>query len=249
MPDAWHLDGPLLPAGLDAAALREASRARRARPLRQEVYADDGTPAAGNPYTVAERRTEIRLVQPADRGHPAVFLPLDLEALEHHYERNPADPRVAHRVSLDVDAFGTVLRAASVTYPRRAPEIPEQAESAVVVTERDVIHDTSEPGRLHLALPVEARSWELTGLPDPGRTPIHGRTRSPPPSRRRRRSRPRTSRPASRPQRRLIDHVRHRYYADDLSGSPSGRRGGLARAPVPDRAPRIHARAPRRGLR
>ena len=39
-PDAWHLDGPLLPAGLDAAALREASRARRARPLRQEVFAE-----------------------------------------------------------------------------------------------------------------------------------------------------------------------------------------------------------------
>ena len=75
-------------------------------------------------------------------------------------------------MSLDVDAFGTVLRAASVTYPRRAPKIPEQAESAVIVTERDVVHDTEDAARLHVALPIEARSWELAGLAVPGGRPF-----------------------------------------------------------------------------
>ena len=227
-PDAWHVEGPLLPSGLDAAALREASRARRTRPLRQEIFAEDGTAAAGNPYTVAERRTEVRLVQPADRGHPAVFLALDQEALEHHYERNPADPRVSHRVSLDVDAFGTVLRAASVTYPRRAPEIPEQAESAVIVTERDVVHDTEDPARLHVALPIEARSWELAGLAVPGGRPFTAAEIADA------FSAAETIPPEDEPtglasQRRVIDRVRHLYYADDLSGPlPAGQTGSRA---------------------
>ena len=36
--------------------------------------------------------------------------PMPREALSYHYERNPADPRVSHALTLEVDDFGNVLQ-------------------------------------------------------------------------------------------------------------------------------------------
>jgi RHS repeat-associated protein len=216
-PAGWRLAPAELPEGLDAESLRGVLRALAGSPLRQEVYAGDGTTAAAHPYTVAERRSAIRLLQPAADGHPASFHAFELEALEHYYERRPDDPRVSHRIALDVDPFGATRRSASLSYPRRAPLFPEQARLAAVVTESDLVHDADSPGRYRLSLPVEGRTYELTGLSTPGGRPFApkeiaeavGAAAT---------IAPETSPTGFGLQKRLLDRVRHRYYADDLSG-------------------------------
>jgi hypothetical protein len=61
----------------------------------------------------------------------AVFFSHARETVTYQYERNPADPRVTHVLTLEVDAFGNVLRGVSIGYPRRTGyPLPEPALSA-----------------------------------------------------------------------------------------------------------------------
>lgn len=109
-------------------------------------------------FGVGKRRlaaeSEVRRVQPEkalpyaagvqdarpadDPVQPAVFFVVAREAVDSHYERNPADPRVTHGLVLAVDAFGTVLQTAAVAYPRRDPDedVPEQEALAAACTAR-----------------------------------------------------------------------------------------------------------------
>jgi RHS repeat-associated protein len=126
---------------------REACRALKGSMLRQEVYAFDGTPKAGHPYTVTEQNFTVKRLQPRNAGNRhAVFFVHSHEAINFHYERrllpvlngkvidentrppvdttNPeikwvADPRVQHSFTLDVDSFGNVVKSAVVGYGRR----------------------------------------------------------------------------------------------------------------------------------
>jgi len=105
----------------------------------------------------------VRLEQPrAGQRHGVLFVH-EREALTYHYERDVADPRLTQSVVLDVDAYGTVIRSASVGYPRRTTVYAEQGQTSVVSSETDVVHQTGEGGPYRLGVPVEARSFELMG--------------------------------------------------------------------------------------
>ncbi|WP_324197860.1 SpvB/TcaC N-terminal domain-containing protein [Nocardia abscessus] len=117
-----------LPEGLALEEEREACRALRGSMLRQEVYADDAhhpgatleqIKRARTPYTVAERNFTVRRLQPRGANRHAVFLTHAREALSYHYERNHADPRIQHALTLAVDDFGNVLKQAAIGYGRR----------------------------------------------------------------------------------------------------------------------------------
>ena len=96
--------------------------------LRQEIYADDAGPAApaferaraATPYTVTEQNFSIRIVQPRGANKHAVFCTHASEAVNYQYERNAADPRIQHTLTLEVDDFAKVLKQAAVGYGRRA---------------------------------------------------------------------------------------------------------------------------------
>ncbi|MEO7327883.1 MAG: SpvB/TcaC N-terminal domain-containing protein [Minicystis sp.] len=181
-PQATLLPDTLLPAGLSTTEQREACRALRGQILRQEVYALDGTAAEPHPYTVSERSYEIIPLQPAIPGaketdprsirkaEHGVFFAHPREAIEYHYERNPDDPRVTHAFTLEVDRQGTVIRTAAVAYPRRsASGLPaEQTTGAITLTEQEVFHADEETDWYRLAVPIEARSYALTGLAPSG---------------------------------------------------------------------------------
>jgi hypothetical protein len=113
------LDDTVLPEGLSVEEEREACRALKGSMLRQEVYALDGTPKAVHPYTVTEQNFTIQRLQPRDGNRHAVFFTHASEAINFHYERNPADPRVQHATTLEVDAYGNVLKEAAIGYVRR----------------------------------------------------------------------------------------------------------------------------------
>ena len=114
-----RLPDTVLPDGLGPFEAQEAYRALKGHALRIEMYAEDGSAAAGNPYTVTEQNFTVRLVQHQGPNLHAVFFVHPREALTFHYERGAADPRVGHELTLETDAYGNVLRSVSVGYPRR----------------------------------------------------------------------------------------------------------------------------------
>ncbi len=192
--DGYYGDEPLLPdtvlptgaPELTTDELREACRALKGALLRQEVYAVDGTGAAGRPYTVAERTYTVRLIQPRGGGRHAVFFPHPREDLSLHYERRryvvggtPVDdPRVTHTVTLEVDEYGNVVRSAAIGYGRRhddpdpqltEPDRARQRDTLATLTEnrftKALLAGTGAAAEdvYRTPLPCETRTSELTG--------------------------------------------------------------------------------------
>ncbi len=195
---------------------RESCRALKGRVLRREVYALDGTALEPHPYSVAESRHEVRRLQPmGDRPH-AVFLAYERETLTSHYERDPADPRIDHQISLEVDAYGNAVRSLSVSYARRVPAEPEQDKTRITYKELDVTHKDAEADWYRLSLPVETRNHEITGLSPKGAVfaleeALSAGLEGLP-------TLPFEAVPGTGPAKRLVDRSRTLYLKDDLSG-------------------------------
>ena len=109
--------------------------------LRQEVYALDGTAKEPHPYTVTEQNFTIRLLQPQGGNRHAVFFTHPREAISYHYERNPADPRISHALTLEVDAFGNVLQVGC--HRLRPP--PARSDAALAGGSGQADHRRSSP--------------------------------------------------------------------------------------------------------
>lgn len=212
---AADLQDTVIPDGLTPIERREAVRALRGRALRVEVYGLDGSEQAVHPYSVAETNFEVRLLQPRDGERHAAFLVHDREALSYSYERNPADPRVAHTMVLEVDDFGNVLQSASIAYPRPVVDgaRDEQLETSIVYTEVDVVNVADSAASYRLGVPVESRAYEVTGLDGNASSPftraallthIAGAEAVP------------YEDPGVGDKKRLLSRVQQYYYADDL---------------------------------
>jgi hypothetical protein len=165
------LDDTLLPTGLTDEEEREACRALKGSMLRQEVYALDAPDEPKHPYTVTEQNFTIELIQGRVDNRHAVFFVHSREAISYHYEREPADPRVAHALTLEVDKFGNVLKFAAVGYGRRLPDPDleprdqaKQSELLITYAENDVTNRVEADNDYRTPLPCEARTYELTGL-------------------------------------------------------------------------------------
>lgn len=162
--DAWALPDSALPADLNAQETREAARTLKGSVLRVETYALDKSSKAEHPYSVAETSYHIRAIQNQGPNRHAVFYSCNCETLTYHYERNPADPRIAHQSTLETDAYGNVLKAATIAYPRRSPAYPEQGTLHVLIQEADFINSDAENGWYRLGTGYAQRSYELTGM-------------------------------------------------------------------------------------
>ena len=167
------LDDTPLPPGLTGEEEREACCALKGSMLREEVYALDGTPKAQFPYSVTEQNHTVEVVQPKADNLYAVFFTHPREVLTYHYERNPADPRISHALTLEVDAFANVLKSLAIAYGRRhASSNPvltdgdkaKQAQLLITYVENDftnpVLTDDAHLG----PLPADTRTYELTGF-------------------------------------------------------------------------------------
>ena len=218
------LDDTMLPDGLTFDEEREACRALKGSVLRQEVYGLDGTHRQQHPYTVIEQTFGIRVLQARGRNRHAVFLTHPRESVTYHYERDPADPRIGHVLTLDVDEYGNVLRTAAIGYGRRHPDPTlspaDQAKQTQILinwTDNRVTNAVEDAHDHRAPLPCESRAYELTGLSPPpyldrfnwryvleaGKTAIAlGYEEEP---------------TAGLVQKRLIEHVRTYYRGDDLA--------------------------------
>jgi RHS repeat-associated protein len=213
-PQAIGLGDHELPDGVDATEWRESFRALVGQPLRTETYADDGVSA--HPYLVAEHRYRVEVVESG--GRHGVFRSHPLESVTHHYERDPADPRVGHEVTIEVDAYNAVRQSATIGYPRRVPAYPEQARMLATWTVHDVVH-TDTPAVYRIAAPVEERVYEVTGVStvDDLRTAVYTEIpyeQAPTPGT---------------PQKRLVERQRTEYWNDTLTAAlPLGQAGARA---------------------
>jgi len=230
------LDDTVLPPGLTVDEEREACRALKGAMLRQEIYALDGTDKEPHPYSVTEQNFTIRLLQPRGSNPHAVFLSHARESIAYRYERTPTDPQIAHSLTLEVDAFGNVLKSATIAYGRRQPDPTlaprdqeKQGELHITYAENRVTNAIDEPDAYRVPPSFEWRSYELTGLALPsGRNRIAldellGAATS---------AAEIAYEQAPAPgavQKRLIEHERTLYRRDDLTGTlPPGRIESLA---------------------
>jgi RHS repeat-associated protein len=185
------LDDTILPGGLTPDEAREGCRALKGSMLRQEVYALDGAEESSRPYAVSEGNFTIRPLQPRESNRYAVFFTCSRESLSVHYERKlyrvggerRADPRVTHAFTLEVDAYGNVLKSVNVGYGRRIPDssgalTPEdrrkQEQILLVLAESDYTNAVRHFDAHWNPLPAETRSYELVkmapGAQRPGAT-------------------------------------------------------------------------------
>jgi RHS repeat-associated protein len=124
-------DSVLADPTLQGDALREAVRALKGAPLRVEMYAEDSTARAANPYSVEEHNYTLEQVQPAGPNKYGIYRRTSRESVNLHYERQDNDPRITHEFVLDVDDYGEVRHSVSVGYGRRPGYAePEPALSA-----------------------------------------------------------------------------------------------------------------------
>ena len=139
------LPDTVIPANLTPEEEREACRALKGSMLRQEVYAQDDTVEAEHPYTVTEQNFTIQKLQPRGNNRHGVFFTHARESISYHYERKPADPRIGHALTLEVDEYGNVLKSAAIGYGRWQADLSQspadrakQAQIFITYTENRV---------------------------------------------------------------------------------------------------------------
>jgi RHS repeat-associated protein len=127
---------------------REALRACKGMPLRQEIYELDvdalraGVHMPVKLFSTACHNCHVERLQPRETNRHAVFMATESEALTYHYELDlrgathlKPDPRVSHTLNLRVDEFGHVLQSVAVGYPRFLPfDDPDAALSPQTVS-------------------------------------------------------------------------------------------------------------------
>ena len=174
---------------LTAEETREALRACKGMVLRQEIYeldVDELAKGKHKPvklFSTAYHNCHIQRLQAQDSNPHAVFLVTESEAISYQYDLNlqtetlMPDPRVSHSFNLNMDAFGNVLQAAAVVYPRLGKHQDDsldpqtiqliqevQQETHIAYSENHFTNDINTADIYRLRVPSEALSYELTGI-------------------------------------------------------------------------------------
>jgi RHS repeat-associated protein len=239
--------------GLTTGERREALRACRGTPLRQEVYELEVAGLAQgrhNPVKILSATSHachVRMLQPRAANRHAVFHVTESETIGYHYEldlrglpRTP-DPRITHTLNLNVDEFGNIRQSVTAGYPRRVPApladplltdgvgelvVAVQGELHVTYTETRYTDDPPpQPDSHRVPLPCQVETYELTGTrPAAGDYFTLAELRG-------YRLSPRYRSPESvvDVEKRLLEHVRSLFFDDALTGpSPLGTLGSRA---------------------
>lgn len=153
---------------------RQARVALKGAVLREEVYGLDSSDQATHPYSVSQNSYSITLLQPQQENKYAIFYLHPRENLSYAYERNPADPRISHDFTLQVDEYGNVLQSCSIVYGRRqqpGQTFPDaQTHLKITSSDNSFINVTSFP-RTHATLPTETQPpVHLLGIPKENKT-------------------------------------------------------------------------------
>ncbi|UII33140.1 insecticidal toxin complex protein [Fulvivirga ulvae] len=232
------------PDNLWATTYREALRACKGMILRKEVFGLDATDTANaeqlkkqlTPYVVSTHNCGIQLIQPMADNEFAVFTVNESEAITYNYDRNAEDPRIAHTLNLSIDEFGNVLESATAAYPRiKTEELladkatdnatirnaklrtrNAQKQPLITYIKNDFTNDIIDPTVYLLRKLHQTRTYEITGV-SPSNVifkieELKGLDSSLP------EIAYHQAATSGAGQKRLIEHIKTKYYNNDLSG-------------------------------
>jgi RHS repeat-associated protein len=155
----------------DAETVRQAYAALKGSVMRREIYALDGSPEQPSPYSASEANVEVKLIQPVENRHYAVFQVSPRESISYHYERNPKDPKVQQEFTLEVDPLsGETIKACTVFLPRRADTgsgaviYPEQQEIKATAVFNSYINTADTESFRYRGILYQAQEFEIFGL-------------------------------------------------------------------------------------
>lgn len=97
------------------------------------------------------------------------------ESISYQHERDPADPRVGHALTLEMDDYGNVLKSAAIGYRRTQGKSPlqgddqkKQEQTLITYTENSLTKDhdadidaVDQDDDYRTLLPAESRTYEL----------------------------------------------------------------------------------------
>ena len=191
-PEALKLEPYVLDPALDGAdgeTLRQAHHALAGQVMRTETFGIDANgKCAAAPYQVEENQALVRLIQPINGRHAAVFNVLEQAQTQLIYDQDATDPRTELTSVLSHDRFGHPLRVAKVAFPRRRKVISPQRQNETHLTlqtygvinlvdgryenasggPRPAHHGTAGGTSTHLlGKPFEEQVFELAGVPKP----------------------------------------------------------------------------------
>ena len=161
-----------MPSDVDVFVVREACRALKGQVLRVEVYGDDGSPKANNPYSIAENNFTITVLQPFQDAHyHSIVMINPQETLSFNYERNGNDPRIGHQITLEINQFGDPMKTLSIAYGRSpglstlgGVDKAKQETTLLTYTETDYTNEVYTVNDYHTPVPCESRQYQLSGL-------------------------------------------------------------------------------------
>lgn len=175
---------PAMLGGDSTLLLRHATRSCRGTVLRREVFGLDAptvgaTPAQRQlertPYSVAARGASVTVLQPPLAGQAAVVAVAENETITTTYEREPADPRVVHTLTVKIDEQGNVLRSATIRYGRAVADLAvpaavreTQGRTTMTCTHAEMTVDAVDNVHHRLRRPARTSMYEITGLAPTG---------------------------------------------------------------------------------
>ena len=239
--DIFQTTGARVSYTLSAGEQREALRALKGSVLRQEIYSNDGSAKAAIPYSISARNYTLECLQPRAANPYGVFFTHPRETIDHHYERNPADPRIGHHAVLEVNPFGNVLSTVSAAYgrslaasgllpspaPMAAPDIatdpsrfvqPEQLTALFTLQENSFTQPIDTPAAHRNPVPSETRVYELTRPSRPDDSAIYSFEDLNSLAATAAEIPYETTPDPAKTQKRMVEDVRTLYYKNDLSG-------------------------------
>ncbi len=223
-PDAALLGANTIPPTLLPPDLREAYRSLKGKPLRTEVYAEDGSALAGEPYAVTMYSYDVRQIQPIGANRHGVYVSFQREQAAYYYERDASDPRIQHQLSLVIDPLGHVTQSAIIAYARRAPGEPEQGVVLATCSTATFAGLLSAADDFRHGVATEAEAYELalgatSQLLDFNTVAEAVQTATP----------LSFDGVLAAGTKRQISHVQHQFWTDDLSAAlPQGHAGARA---------------------
>ncbi len=112
-------------------------------------------------------------IQPQADNRYAVFDVIPRQTLSAYTERNPADPRLEHAMTLTVDAFGNVRESLHVAYARKGATAGPQAQTLITYNQADYVPPIAGVDYYRVDLLRESRTYELTSLPAPAANGVY----------------------------------------------------------------------------
>ena len=167
------LQDPVLDPTWSPAEVRQAYRALKGTALHTESFLLDGSDKEHIPFSINDDNSSVTMLQRAVGNQPGVFLVTPRESVVCQVERNPADPRIKHELTLETDGFGNITKSVTVAYGRRsshrtalhtADDWKAQGTTVVTYTEQGYTNSISTADEYLSPASAQTRAYEVTGL-------------------------------------------------------------------------------------